>query len=133
MPFVSVTRLHLRSWRYVPGTLWHALRSSRQAKSAPGNLNVALLAEPSRAFWTCTVWQDEAAMRAFMVSGAHRKAMARLPDWCDEAAVAHWRQDTPELPSWPEVHRRIQSEGRRSKVKHPSEAQQRFEVPAPRV
>jgi hypothetical protein len=72
-------------------------------------------------------------MRAYMTSGAHCTAMPRLIDWCDEASVAHWEQETEELPSWREVHRRMQSEGRRSKVRHPSPAHERFEIPVPRT
>jgi hypothetical protein len=112
---------------------WFSLRSSRQAKAAPGNLRAAVLNDANLVFWTCTVWQDEAAMRSFMMSGAHRKAMPHLLDWCDEASVAHWQQETAELPAWPEVYRRLQKEGRRSRVRHPTEAQQRFEIPAPRA
>lgn len=133
MPFVSITRLRLRSWRFVPGLIWYALLSRRQARSASGNLRALTLREANNTFWTCTVWRDEAAMRAFMVSGAHRRAMRVLPDWCDEASVAHWQQDSAEPPSWSDVHRRMQSEGRRSKVRYPSPAQERFEIPPPRL
>ena len=80
MPFVATTRLRLRSWRFVPGLLWYALRSRRQARSAPGNLDALTLSEANRTFWTCTVWRDEADMRAFMTSGAHREAMRRLTE-----------------------------------------------------
>jgi hypothetical protein len=41
------------------------------------------LADANFAFWTRTLWQDDAAMRAFMVSDAHRKMMPRLLEWCD--------------------------------------------------
>jgi hypothetical protein len=74
------------------------------------------------AFWTRTLWQDEEAMRAFMVSGAHRRMMPRLLEWCDEASVAHWTQDPCEIPSWLEAHGRMRAQGRRSKMNHPSEA-----------
>jgi hypothetical protein len=133
MPFVSITRLRLRSWRFVPGLIWYALLSKRQAQSAPGNLRALTLREAHNTFWTCTVWQDEAAMRAFMVTGAHRQAMRVLPEWCDEASVAHWQQDSAEQPAWIEVHRRMKSEGRRSKVRHPSPAQERLEIPPPQI
>jgi hypothetical protein len=133
MPFVSITRLRLRSWRFLPGLFWYAFRSRRQAKAAPGNLAALTLREANHTFWTCTVWYDEAAMRAFMTSGAHRSAIARLPEWCDEASVAHWHQDSREPPDWSEVFRRMQSEGRRSKVRYPSPAHQRFEIAPPRL
>ena len=61
-------------------------------------------------------------MRSFMRSGVHLWVMARLPDWCDEAALVHWVQDADEPRSWIEAHRRLQQEGRRSRINHPSEA-----------
>ena len=133
MPFVSVTRLRVRSRRYVAGFLIQSLRSALQAKRAAGNLAVSVLREADRAFWTRTVWLDEAAMRSFMQSGVHRRVMVRLPEWCDEAALVHWVQDTDQPPSWAEAHRRLQREGRRSRVSHPSEAQRRFEIREPRT
>jgi hypothetical protein len=132
MPFVSITRLRVRSWRYLPAFLFQALRAARQAKAASGSLAVSILRDADLAFWTRTVWIEEAAMRSFMVSGAHRSVMPRLLEWCDEASVVHWVQDAPEPPSWPESHRCMQQVGRRSKVNHPSEAQRRFEIPEPR-
>ena len=70
-------------------------------------------------------------MRSFMQSGVHRRVMVRLPEWCDEAALVHWVQDTGQPPSWAEAHRRLQREGRRSRVSHLSEAQRRFEIREP--
>ena len=65
---------------------------------------------------------DAAAMKSFMLSGVHRQVMPSLLEWCDEASVADWFQDSPKPPSWEEAHRRMQHDGRRSKVNHPSEA-----------
>jgi hypothetical protein len=59
--------------------------------------------------------------------------MARLPERRDEAALVRWVQDAEEPPSWAEVHRRWQEEGRRSRVSQPSEAQRRFEIREPRT
>jgi hypothetical protein len=71
-------------------------------------------------------------MRSFMLSGAHRRVMPRLLEWCDEASLVHWIEEASEVPSWSESHRRLQQDGRRSKVNYPSEAQRRFEIPPPR-
>jgi hypothetical protein len=133
MPFVSITRLRVRSFRYMPVFLIGAFRSARQAKNAPGNLAVSLLSDSNFTFWTRTLWSDERSMRAFMLVGAHRRIMPRLLQWCDEAAVAHWLQDSLEPPSWQDVHRRLQQEGRASKVDHPSAAQLRFEILPPKT
>jgi len=66
MPFVSITRLRVRRWRYVPQFLIQSIRAARQAKRAAGNLAVSVLRDADRTFWTRTVWRDEAAMRSFM-------------------------------------------------------------------
>ena len=70
-------------------------------------------------FWTCSAWVDEAAMRAFMMAPPHRTAMVKLLDWCDEASLVHWTQESAQLPDWHEAHRRLVAEGRRSKVTAP--------------
>jgi hypothetical protein len=72
-------------------------------------------------------------MHSFMQAGVHRRVMARLSEWCDEAALVHWVQDGSEPPSWPEAHRRLQKEGRRSRVNHPTGAHHRFEIREPRT
>lgn len=131
MPLVSITRLRVRSFCYLPAFLLGSLRSAREAKNAPGNLAVSVLSDSNVAFWTRTLWTDERSMRAFMFLPAHRAVMPKLLQWCDEAAVTHWLQEALEPPSWQEVHRRLQQEGRTSKVDHPSVAQQRFEIPPP--
>src|SRR5215472_8817280 len=107
----------------------HCHRPPQGGDQAP----LTVLRDADRAFWTRTVWRDEAAMRAFMRSGVHRRIMARLSAWCDEAALVPWVQDDSEPPSWQEAHRRLQKEGRRSRVSHPSEAQRRFEIREPRT
>jgi heme-degrading monooxygenase HmoA len=133
MPFVSITRLRVRSWKYLPFFFVAAFRSALQARRAKGNLAVSILREAHNTFWTRSLWTDEAAMRSFMMSGAHRTIMPHLLEWCDEASVAHWTQDSAQKPTWEEVYQRMQREGRASRVKHPSEAHRRFEIPAPEV
>jgi Domain of unknown function (DUF3291) len=133
MGLVSITRLRLRSWRFFPMFLSYALRSALQAKKAQGNLGTRLLREQRNTFWTATSWTDEAAMKRFMLAGAHGKAMRKLLHWCDEASVVHWQQANGELPSWLEAHARLQKEGRPSKVNHPTEAHFALKFPEPKV
>ena len=131
MPLISVTRLRVRAWRFLPAFLLQAFRSSRQARRAAGNLGAKVLAEAHGTFWTATCWSDEAAMRAFMASGPHGRVMQRLRLWCDEAAVVHWEQQTAAVPTWDEAHLWLQAHGRRSKVLHPSPDHEAYRIPSP--
>lgn len=120
MALVSVTRLRLRSPFYFPLFLIHAITSFEQAKKAAGNLGVQTRQQAGKTFWTLSVWEDEAAMRNYMMSGAHRQAMPKLMKWCDEASVAHWHQASTEMPGWQEAEEQIRNSGRLSRVNHPS-------------
>jgi hypothetical protein len=122
VPFVSVTRLRLRGARYLPAFTFHTWRAARQIRHAPGFVAGRLAVGAARAYWTLTVWESEAAMRAYRDADAHRRAMPRLLDWCDEAAVAHWEQPDAAIPTLEEAARRLAGSGRPSKVRHPSAA-----------
>ena len=104
-----------------------------QADRAPGNRGMNLMREPGNVFWTATAWDSEDAVKQFMVAHPHGEAMRRLLEWCDEAALVHWEQETGDEPEWPEAHRRLQSEGRRSKVNHPSPAHEKFQIRPPKT
>jgi hypothetical protein len=131
MYFVSITRLRIRSWRFLPPFMVQAIRTNMQAKRAAGNLSAAVLPDAKRTYWTRTVWVDEAAMRKYMVAGAHGNAMRSLATWCDEASVVHWEQDDVQVPSWQEAYDRMIASGRRSKLKHPSDSHLKFEIARP--
>ena len=131
MPFVSVTRLRLRSARYLIPFMIYALMSSRQARRSRGNLGVKLLRDSNRAFWTLTAWRKDEDMHSFMMAGSHRRAMPKLLDWCDEASVAHWSHETSELPGWGQAHRRLLEQGRSSKVRFPSNDHIARRIPEP--
>jgi len=83
---VSITRLRVRSWRYLLPFIFYALRSSRQAKNTHGNIAVSLLRDTGNTYWTRTVWTTESAMKTFMRARPHGQVMRRLLEWCDEAA-----------------------------------------------
>ena len=131
MAFVSVTRLRVRTAWFLPGFFWYALGSMRQAERSEGFLGGRVLSNAQKVFWTVTVWKDERAMNAYRTKGAHLKAMPKLLHWCDEAAVAHWSQESAEIPAWDEAHRRMVEEGRASKVQYPSAAHKAKEIAAP--
>jgi len=131
MPVVSITRLRVRSWFYFPAFFFQTLRIARQAARADGILAVKLLKDHGNTFWTGTVWSSEESVKAFMHARPHGPTMRKLLNWCDEAALVRWTQDGAELPSWEEAHRRMQQEGRPSKVYHPSAAHTAHAITAP--
>jgi antibiotic biosynthesis monooxygenase len=120
MAFTSITRLRIRSWRFMPQFFWYALRSSRQAQRSVGFLGGALINDKHRTFWTITVWESEAAMKAYRGADAHRVVMTKLASWCDEASVAHITDAMSRVPDAAEAHRIMQEHGRPSRVNHPS-------------
>ena len=117
---VSITRLRVRSIFYIPVFLLHALRTGTQAQKADGILGVETRFEKNNVVWTKTVWADEDAMKKYRGSGAHQIAMRVLSELCNEASVARWQQLETDLPTWEDAHHRMLTEGKLSKVKHPS-------------
>lgn len=120
MAVVSVTRLRVRSLRYMPGFLWYTYQSKRQLSRSPGFLGGVVANAPRLTFWTTTAWTDEASMKHFRDASWHKKAMRRLLDYCDEASLARWTQDSADLPSAAAMLERLRTTGRVSKVRHPT-------------
>ena len=121
MPLISLTRLRLRSFRFMLPFAWQSNRISRQAERAPGFRTGMVYGDPLRlTFWTATVWESETAMRGFRGSGVHQIAMPKLGHWCDEASVVHWNQPGSEVPETEIALRRMQNEGRLLRVRSPS-------------
>lgn len=133
MPFVSVTRLRVRSWRFLPGFALHALRTERQVRRAPGFRVGALLPDRRWTFWTLTIWDSAEHMRTYITTGAHRVAMPKLMHWCDEASIVHWEQPDLTPPDWQQADARMRGEGRPSKVRHPSAVHATLDYAPPRV
>ena len=72
---------------------------------------------------------------AFRVRDSRAKFALKYPCTfygAGDASVVRWSQQSAELPDWQEAHRRMQAEGRPSKVRFPSAAHQRFEIPKPK-
>jgi hypothetical protein len=133
MPLASITRLRVRSIRYLPEFLVRTLASVRQARGSSGCLSADVRREVKLIFWTRTLWQDEQAMRAFVMSGAHRNVMPKILNWCDEASVTHWQQDSDDPPDWSTAKIKMQTQGRTSRVGNPSPAHRRGETVPPSV
>ena len=133
MTFISVTRLRIRSARFLPGFALRAFGSMRQVKAAPGFKGGSLLTDRRWTFWTMTAWDTQESMRGYMTDGAHRAAMPRLVGWCDEASGCHWDEPGEALPGWPEAARRMGETGRASKVRFPSPRHAALDYPPPRL
>src|SRR3954453_2073045 len=115
MALISVTRLQLRSFLFLPSFLLATMRSQRQLRQSAGFRQGSLTFEWSRAFWTLTVWENGEAMRGFRNSGAHQRAMPRLLNWCNEASYVHWDTDAAQVPSVEEAYERLRDTGQISK------------------
>ena len=116
----SVTRLRLRSLRYLLPFLINSRKIARQAEASAGNRGVRLRKAEGLAFWTLTLWDNREAMESFRRSGAHRTAMPKVRHWCDQAAVTSWETPGDGVPGWEEGTRRLEQSGRLSRVLHPS-------------
>jgi len=74
------TRLPLTGHRHTPGFLVDTRRVRRQLAGAPGLVGYSLLAQlGKKTFWTVSVWEDEAALRAFAAAEPHRDVTRRSP------------------------------------------------------
>ena len=133
MPFIGVTRLRVRSIRFLPFFAINAVRSLRQARNARGFLGGSLLADRTWTFWTMTAWDSQESMRRFMTTSPQGAAMPHLPDWCDEASVVHWVEPDETLPSWTEADKRMRESGRPSKVRNPSPQHATLSYKTPRT
>jgi len=104
----------------LPKIWWYTFLMRRQVVRSAGFVGGRLLIDAHRTYWTLTVWQDEKGMKTFRGSGAHAKAMPKLPKWCDEAAYAHWETSNGTVPEWPEAYEHLVKDGKLSRVENPS-------------
>ncbi len=116
---VSVTRFRVRSLRFLPFFLIHAQRCLAQIRRSDGYVAGALRHDRDRAYWTMSVWRDEAALLAYVTGGAHRDAMPKMSEWGDEASTVRWVQDSGKLPFWPEAIERMRRDGRPVPLRYP--------------
>ena len=112
MTIIAVTRLHVRSIRFLPRLYWDAGKIKRSLEEAPGFLGGKLLVDRKRTYWTITSWKDLDSMLAFRNSGVHAAIALMVNKWCDEGSVVHWETEDRQLPSWKEAHRRMTEDGK---------------------
>ena len=107
--YVSITGLKLRRPWHIFSFYLHATLSFRQARRAAGNLRSEARSIHG-VHHTLTVWKSEAAMRAFLGTGAHARA---LKAFARMATGATFGFETDRVPSWDEIPRLWRERGRR--------------------
>jgi hypothetical protein len=132
MVLVSVTRLHLKSNRYLLSFLWHTATSAWQIINIRGFVGGRLIQDNCGGYWTVTMWENQQAMQDYRNSGAHRQVMPLLQKWCDEAVLVHWEQTGRSLPSMEEAYLHIQENGHFTRLTTPSTSQSEKKVSQPR-
>jgi heme-degrading monooxygenase HmoA len=106
--YVSITGLKPKSVLQAPRFWWHAIRSMRQAQVAPGNLSVEARTIAGT-HHTMSLWQDRAAMRAYLGAGAHREAM-RASRGIGTGAIHGYESEA--APDWADVPALLSAHGR---------------------
>src|SRR5664279_2860668 len=120
MVFISATRLKVKSIVYLISFIKANEASVKQLNITNGFLGGKELIDKGLTFWTLTMWNNELSMKYFRNSLAHKRAMHKLPFWCNEASYLHWLQQEEKLPDWETIHSKILSEGQTTKVRTPS-------------
>ena len=73
---VLLSVLPLKRFSRIPWFLLHTLRVAGQLAAAGGLVGYSLNAEPlAKRFWTLSVWEDDAALRAFVGTPPRAQAM----------------------------------------------------------
>lgn len=98
--YVSITGLKIRSPLAVPFFWWHAVRSKIQADRAPGLLFSAVNAIDGIQH-TVTAWESKEAMRVYIFSGAHKKAIKAFRKIATGKTFGF---EATKIPAWDEVH-----------------------------
>ena len=91
--------LPLRSiWR-IPWFLMHAARVRRQLRASSGLIGYSLRAQfAARRFWTLSVWEDAAALQAFVTAPPHAAVMKALAPHMGATRFTRWIVKSSELP-----------------------------------
>lgn len=106
--YISITGLRLKR-------PWHMIRffrlagpAFRQAKAAKGNIS-AETKTIDGVHHTLSVWENEDAMREFIYSGVHMKA---IKSFSDIATGKTFGYESADIPDWQEVRRLWDEKGR---------------------
>ena len=93
----------------------HVRAIRRQLAGTPGLIGYSLRAKLLRhRFWTLSVWEEDAALTAFVRNEPHRTTMGALGPHMDATAFVRWDVMGSDVPlSWDEAMRRSAAESGR--------------------
>ena len=106
---VTVTSLRLKSLWLFFKLSWHGLQISRQAKATPGLLKMKNMGF-GYLHYTCSVWQDEIAVKNFAKTGAHLAAMKKSAELATE--IKTYTFETTEIPDWKQAKALLAEKGK---------------------
>ena len=94
----SVTELNLKNFWSFLVFIPHAVKSKIQASKAKGIVSIALGSEGIFVQRTLTVWETEQAMKDYVKSGNHVKAMRAFAAHANKSYTVHFEVES--VPTW---------------------------------
>lgn len=100
--------LPLKKYGAIPRFLRFSMQIQKQLRSTPGVVGYSLRAKlVSRNFWTLSAWEDEKALREFVLKLPHGEAMKALAPHMRPTGFTQWKVPGAELPlRWKEAMKR---------------------------
>ena len=99
--YISITGLKLKAIWHAPRFWSLAMPAMAEAQSAPGNLGASARSIDG-VHHTLSIWESEAAMRAFLTMPRHLKAMRAFPGIATGKTIGFYADYAPD---WPEARR----------------------------
>jgi Domain of unknown function (DUF3291) len=101
--------LPLKTYRGFPRLVRFVVGTVQQMYGSRGAIGVTLRARPlARTFWTLSAWQDDQALREFVMKRPHLDAMKEMEPYMNPARFLRWRVTGNELPlRWADAVRRF--------------------------
>lgn len=96
---VLLSFLPLKSYWRLPAFLWGTAGVMKQLAAAEGLVAYSLLARPfAKNFWTLSVWENEAALQAFVHHPPHMRLMAALTPHMGKTRFTRWKVKGSAIP-----------------------------------
>ncbi|MFQ5546637.1 MAG: DUF3291 domain-containing protein, partial [Acidiferrobacterales bacterium] len=94
-----VTHLPVKHYRAVPLVAKYSYKVEKQLTETPGLIGYSMASKPwAKQFWTMSVWEDEAALMAFVLSGVHKHAMRRFHNEMGTTRFVRWKVLGTDIP-----------------------------------